>query len=370
MANQEHLDILKQGVRVWNQWRETQQYLNEIDLEGTNFHKSELRGVNLSNADLRGADFSGADLTWANLNKSDFSEADLSEASLTLSALMEANLTAANLHKAELTLANLRGIILVNANLRNSKLDRTNLINADLRGADFTDAQIGNTAFDNVNLNGVKGLDTIYHFFPSSIGIDTIVHSQGKIPEIFLRNAGVPASIIEAIPSLIGSLKPIDFFSCFISYSSKDQGFAERLHADLQSKGVGCWYAPEDMKIGDKIRPRIDEAILIHDKLLLVLSEHSVENSWVEKEVETAFEKERQQNKTVLFPICLDDCVMHTDQAWAADIRRTRHIGDFKRWKSYDDYQKALSRLLRDLKLNRNRSITGYTIADDVRFSL
>ena len=312
--------------------------------------KSDLRGANLSNAYLNYADLSGADLFMANLNRSDLSDANLSEVNLTLAILIEANFTAAHLNKAELTLANLRGIILVNADLSNAKLDRANLINADLRGADFTDAQIGNTAFDNVNLNGVKGLDTMYHFFPSSIGIDTIVNSQGKLSEIFLRNAGVPGSIIEAIPSLLGSLKPIDFFSCFISFSSKDQDFAERLHADLLSKGVRCWYAPENMKIGDKIRPRIDEAIRIHDKLLLVLSEHSVESSWVEKEVETAFEKERQQNKTVLFPICLDDCVMHTDQAWAADIRRTRNIGNFCGWKSHDDYQKAFNRLLHDLK--------------------
>lgn len=104
------------------------------------------------------------------------------------------------------------------------------------------------------------------------------------------------------------------------------------------------------MRIGDKIRSRIDEAIRLHDKLLLVLSEKSVQSAWVEKEVETAFEKESLQNRLVLFPIRLDDTVMLTSQAWAADIRRTRHIGDFRDWKNHDDYQKALSRLLRDLK--------------------
>ena len=52
----------------------------------------------------------------------------------------------------------------------------------------------------------------------------------------------------------------------------------------------------------------------------------------------------------VLFPIRLDSAVMDTDQAWAADIRRTRHVGDFSRWKDYDAYQKAFERLLRDLK--------------------
>jgi hypothetical protein len=81
-----------------------------------------------------------------------------------------------------------------------------------------------------------------------------------------------------------------------------------------------------------------------------LLLEHSVQSPLVEKEVETGFEKERQQKRTVLFPIRLDDAVMDTDQAWAADIRRTRHIGDFHNWKDHDLYKKAFDRLLQDLK--------------------
>ena len=162
-----------------------------------------------------------------------------------------------------------------------------------------------------------------------------------------MRGCGVPDAMIAYIGSLVG--KAIEYYSCFISYSSKDQECAERLHADLQAKGVRCWFAPEDLKIGDKFRTRIDEAIRYYDKLLLVLSEHSVNSKWVEKEVETAFDKETPDH-TVLFPIRLDDAVMKTDRAWAADIRRTRHIGDFCCWKDHDAYQKAFERLLRDLK--------------------
>jgi hypothetical protein len=110
------------------------------------------------------------------------------------------------------------------------------------------------------------------------------------------------------------------------------------------------------MRIGDRIRPRIDEAIRVHDKLLLVLSENSMKSAWVEKEVETAFERERKQgasvgaSRTMLFPIRLDDAVMEAEEAWTADIRRTRHIGDFRGWKNHDDYKKAFERLMRDLK--------------------
>jgi hypothetical protein len=41
---------------------------------------------------------------------------------------------------------------------------------------------------------------------------------------------------------------------------------------------------------------------------------------------------------------------MESDKPWAADIRRTRHIGDFRKWKDHDCFQKSLDRLLRDLK--------------------
>jgi hypothetical protein len=46
----------------------------------------------------------------------------------------------------------------------------------------------------------------------------------------------------------------------------------------------------------------------------------------------------------------MDYTVMETDQAWAADIRRTRHIGDFTQWKDHDVYQRAFDRLMGDLK--------------------
>ena len=46
----------------------------------------------------------------------------------------------------------------------------------------------------------------------------------------------------------------------------------------------------------------------MHHKLLLVLTESSVKSPWVEKEVETALEKERKRGQTVLFPIRLDGC--------------------------------------------------------------
>jgi len=104
------------------------------------------------------------------------------------------------------------------------------------------------------------------------------------------------------------------------------------------------------LKIGDRFRQRIDEAIRIHNKLLVILSEDSVSSAWVEEEVESALGRERKENRLELFPVRIDDAVMSSEQAWASSLRRIRHIGDFSGWKDHDLYYKAFDRLLHDLK--------------------
>jgi hypothetical protein len=134
------------------------------------------------------ADFSGADLGGANLNGAD---------------LREAFLRGATLRDADLSGADLSG----------ANLGETNLGDTDLNGADFKNSLLGYSTFANIDLSTVKGLETVQH---------------------------------RGIRSLVAN--PIEFYSCFISFSSKDHEFAERLHADLQNKGVRCWFAPEDIK--------------------------------------------------------------------------------------------------------------------------
>jgi hypothetical protein len=160
----------------------------------------------------------------------------------------------------------------------------------------------------------------------------------------------LPDSLIDYLPALLR--QAILQYSCFISYSTIDGDFGGRLYADLQNNGVRCWFAPHDMPIGGKILDEIDSAIRLRDKVLLILSEHSIKSDWVEDEVTKAFEEERKHNKTVLFPIRLDDAVMDTDEAWAAKLRN-RHIGDFTRWKEHDEYQKSFARVLRDLAVKQ-----------------
>ena len=354
MANSEHLAKLQEGVEAWNTWRKQNPYiqpdlqrsnLDGMNLSGADLYKAYLGYANLDGANLGYANFGDADLAWANLNGANLCNANLSGA----------NLGRTNLSRANLSVANLGGANLSNANLSNANLDGANLIYADLGDANLGDADLRKvrlyeTIFANVDLTDAKGLDSCHHQGPSTIDHRTLAHSD-KLPLSFLRGCGLPDTFIDYLPALLN--QPIQFYSCFISYASKDEAFAQRLHADLQNKGIRCWFAPEDMKIGDEIRTRIDEVIRIHDKLLLVLSQDSVASAWVKKEVETAFDKEIERKEPVLFPIRLDNAVMDSKTGWAADIRRSRHIGDFCQWKSHDEYQQSLERLLRDLEIEK-----------------
>ena len=75
----------------------------------------------------------------------------------------------------------------------------------------------------------------------------------------------------------------------------------------------------------------------------------SINNRAIERK--KAFAEERQRGTTVLFPVRLDDAVFETQEAWAVMLRDDRHIGDFRAWKDHDAYQRALERLLRDLRV-------------------
>ena len=312
MANQEHLQILEQGVAAWNRWRHENRRI-----------RPDLSGANLVRIDLREAD---------------------------LGRVLNA------------------GVDLTGANLTGAKLGRTNLARANLTGANLSQVRLYGTVFGNTNLTAVNGLETCKHAGPSILDLGTLAQS-GSLPLDFLRGCGLSDWEIETTKLYQPGLTPtqindiayrisglradplIQFYSCFISYASEDHAFAERLYDDLQNKGVRCWFAPEDMKIGDPIRDTIDQQIRLREKLLLVLSSASLASVWVEDEVEAALEEERTSpdRRTVLVPIKIDHTVEETDRAWARQIKRKRHIGDFTSWKDDDAYQKALARLLRDL---------------------
>jgi hypothetical protein len=336
--------------------------------------------TDLSGADLTGADLSAADLSGANLCKAHLSEADLSKANLSKADLSEANLGDAYLSEARLYMTDLRGADLIGAHLYMTDLSGADLTGADLSAADLSwanltgarlfgarlsganlsgahldGAHLYETVFGNTNLREVQGLDSCVHTGPSTVDHRTLALS-GQLPLAFLRGCGLPDKLIEYLPSILN--EAIQFYSCFISYSTEDEPFAERLHADLQNNGVRCWFAPHHIQAGKKIHEQIDEAIRLYDRLLLVISDHSMKSRWVKTEIANARKKELTQHRQVLFPIRLVEYeAIRPWKLFDADVGddsaseiREYFIPDFSRWKDHDAYRASFDHLLHDLK--------------------
>ncbi len=155
--------------------------------------------------------------------------------------------------------------------------------------------------------------------------------------------------------------KPMRFFSCFISYASEDQRFADRLYSELQSAGINCWKWDHDAKTGRDLWAEIDDAIRKHEKVVLVASKHSLVSPAVNREIERAIrlEDDRQRKKAlgqypgdtnVLFPITLDGYIFDEWQhERKTDVLR-KVIADAKGWKSNKNkYRELVERLKRDL---------------------
>lgn len=342
MADEQDLSQLLAGKGAWHRWRAERRGMATHDLSRADLSYRRFSRFNLSEVNLRGADLRRVIAVKSRLRNADLSTVSAYASYFAGCDLGETKFTAANLKGAYF-----RGGRLTNADFAWADLRAAAFYNVNLAGANLTGAKLGQTIFANTSLRDVTGLDSVQHDGPSTIGIDTFFRSGGLDPE-FLRKAGAPEPHLAFAAQLAGAT--VVYYSCFISYSSADDEFAQLLYRDLTSSGIRTWFAAEDLRIGDRFRSRIEESIQEYDKLVLVFSSTSIVSAWVESEVETALERERHEHSTILFPVRLDDSVFTTATAWAASVRRTRHIGDFTAWGDPMQYRSALDRLLRDLR--------------------
>jgi hypothetical protein len=258
-----------------------------------------------------------------------------------------ANLFEADLSRADLSRADLSG----------AKLSRANVSNASLDNSNFERAIVAFTIFGNVNLSSCIGLDSVEHRGPSTLGVDSIILSKGQIPKVFLRGVGLSDGWIDYIPSLVGD--GIQFFSCFISYSSLDKPFAVRLHDALQSKGVRCWLDEKQLLTGHDVSRELERGIRLWDKFLLCASKNSLTSPWVEEEIATTLEKERrlrsERGKKVfkLIPLNLDGYMF--SKAWVLGIHaeeiRSRVVADFRTWENNTvTFDEQVNRVIKALR--------------------
>lgn len=307
----------------------TRSNLSKTDLCRADLSTASLAGANLSQAFLFGATLIDADLSKANLSKTNLSRANLTGVDLAKATLMGANLFETNLWEANLDTANLSGANLCGANLTE----------ANLSGAIFHQTHIGYTSFVNVNLGDVQNIDTTKHIGPSYVSISTIFNSGRDVSRAFLRGCGIPEIFIKSLPAFAGT--PIQFSSCFISFSSSDRLFAVRLHELLQGKGIRCWLDEHQARPKDDAVQRIERGISKRDRIVLCCSEASLNSWWIESVVAKTLKKEKQLVQAgagrgrLLVPVDLDGCL--SAGQWRSDAKDevlSRLAADFTGWEA------------------------------------
>lgn len=344
------------------------------DVSGADFRGANLKGAHFGGATLDGANLRGADLSGADVSAAHLVRADLSRADLRLSDLGSADLRGVDLRGADLTASNLKGASLLSATLHGADLRGADLSNANLLSANLTDVRledavltgaiVGATVFADLDLRKVVGLETLQHASPSTIGVDTLARSLGRIPESFLRGCGLAPWEIAAARQYDPALSPeqsaelqerirvarssaqLPRRRILISYSSADLEFVEALRRLFLERDVFVWAAAHEAK--GVVRERQSKLAIQHDvTLLLVLSQNSLQSEWVEHELRLAKKIERSIGEKVLCPVSLDDAWKTASwQGRANDKVPEERVLSFLEWKDVGSFKTSFETLV------------------------
>ncbi len=207
---------------------------------------------------------------------------------------------------------------------------------ARLEGADLSHAEAALTAFNTVDLSGVRGLGSVRHERPSSVGVDTLertargLDDEAKRAEVvaFLRAAGLPEGSLEILTTA-ATLAPI-----YIVHSLADRDFAQRLYAGLQQHRIRCWLHEYPMLPGEDLDEGFDLGPRDSRGLVLCCSEASLTSWWLAEELDAV----AGRDLSTLLPVTVGGA--RCGEIWEK-TRAARGLPpaatDFDGWKSDDD---------------------------------
>jgi len=125
----------------------------------------------------------------------------------------------------------------------------------------------------------------------------------------------------------------------FISHSSKDDRFVQRLAGDLRGAGVEVW-VDDRITVGDEFVGEINQGLFDSDYVAVVLSTNSIKSRWVEKEYSASLSREVRESEKIVLPLLtgnIADCDI-------PPLLSNKNYADFRR-----DYEAGLGALLQAL---------------------
>jgi hypothetical protein len=94
--------------------------------------------------------------------------------------------------------------------------------------------------------------------------------------------------------------------SIFLSHSSQDKPFVRALAQRLRQSDVRVWLDEAEIKVGDSLTDKVGKAVDEARFFGVVLSRHSIASEWVQRELQTALQRELTARQVVILPILLE----------------------------------------------------------------
>jgi len=126
----------------------------------------------------------------------------------------------------------------------------------------------------------------------------------------------------------------------FLSHSGRDKDVARRLALDIMMSNVGVWFDEWEIRVGHSITQKISRGLADADFVVVLLSTHSVESGWVEKEWAARIGGEASSKGVFVLPIMIEDCKVPM-------LLRDKKYADIR-----DDYLRGLKDLLHAIRFH------------------
>lgn len=155
-------------------------------------------------------------------------------------------------------------------------------------------------------------LSSSMDFFLSNVQIQNYFRTPGAV----LENVAIliKRSLPEAPhPTAAPQPEKTVMHQVFVSHSTIDDKIADQIVAQLEKAGVICWIAPRDTRSHTTFPAQITQAVRECPVFLLLVSNHSMESSHVEREISLAIDKKVCPGHKYIIPLMLSNCAL-TDE--------------------------------------------------------
>lgn len=326
---------------------------NRCAMDHVTFHKTLLQDVRIMKCTLEDSRFHACNMTNISISFSKMTGSQIREV-----RLRRANLEQSNIAASSLTAVDLRNARLCGTGFIESRISRSHFVGAIAMTADFSDAHITRCRFEYSDLS-----ETSFHnseFVSCRISKCNVIgtdFSGARFNNCMINDIDFSRALDTDRMKITNAQKgdgcqtetelisngPKRFQSCFLSYSSLDYEFVNKLSLDLPEHGVLIWLDRKDMSSINWIETSLQKAILSHDVLVLVLSQHAEGRDWVKFETEQA-----RAAGVEIVPVVIDYQI--GERQWVKDIMEAGHDTiDFTQWRNEASYLTARALLLKRL---------------------